>query len=126
MTNPGLTRCLDDDHGPLAMTYIIPRGDDCILGGTAEKGVWDDTPSAETTANILRRARTLEPRLHDAEVLSVAAGLRPGRDAVRLEAEPLGERCTLLHNYGHGGAGFTLAWGCADEVVRLAKDALDR
>ena len=125
VTNPGLTRCLDDDHGPLAMTYIIPRGDDCILGGTAEKGVWDRTPRDATTAAILRRARTLEPRLHDAEVLGVAAGLRPGRDAVRLEAEPLGAGCTLIHNYGHGGAGYTLAWGCADAVVTLAKDAHD-
>jgi len=126
VTNPGLTRGLDDDHGPLAMTYIIPRRTDCIVGGTAEKGVWDSTPSDETTAAILERARTLEPRLRDADVLDVRAGLRPGRDAVRLKVERVDDSGLLIHNYGHGGAGYTLAWGCADEVMSLARSAIAR
>ena len=122
VTNPGLTRCLSDDHGPLAVTYIIPRRTDCIVGGTAEEGVWDATPSDATTEAILDRARTLEPRLRDVEVLEARAGLRPGRDAVRLEAERE-EGGPVIHNYGHGGAGYTLAWGCADEVVERARAA---
>ncbi len=121
VTNPGLRRCVDDDHGPLAMTYILPRGPDCILGGTSEKGVWDRSPCDATTESILKRARALEPRLHDAEVLGVHVGLRPGRDAVRLETERVGDHGVLIHNYGHGGAGFTLTWGCAEEVVALAQ-----
>jgi D-amino-acid oxidase len=32
---------------------------------------------------------------------------------VRLEAERIGATC-VIHNYGHGGAGFTLSWGCAE------------
>lgn len=124
VTNPGLSRGYDDDHGPLALTYIIPRRTDCILGGTAERGVWDAAPSDDTTAAILERARTLEPRLRDAEVLDVRAGLRPGRDAVRLEMERLGDGRAIIHNYGHGGAGYTLAWGCADEVAAHAVDCL--
>ncbi len=27
----------------------------------------------------------------------------------------------LLQNYGHGGAGLTLAWGCAVDVVQLVR-----
>jgi D-amino-acid oxidase len=42
-------------------------------------------------------------------------GLRPGRTAVRLE-----RMGNIIHNYGHGGGGYTVAWGCASEVGRLA------
>jgi glycine/D-amino acid oxidase-like deaminating enzyme len=59
------------------------------------------------------------PDLSDARVLRFTAGLRPYRaGGVRLELERLGDR-TLVHDYGHGGAGITLAWGCADEVLAL-------
>jgi D-amino-acid oxidase len=58
--------------------------------------------------------------VQDAHVLSVAVGLRPGRGAVRLERETPSPGRTLIHNYGHGGAGVTLAWGCADDVRELA------
>ncbi|MET7442450.1 FAD-dependent oxidoreductase, partial [Streptomyces sp. NPDC005568] len=46
--------------------------------------------------------------------------LRPARDSVRLEREKLSGGRLLVHNYGHGGAGVTVAWGCAREAARLA------
>ena len=115
--NPGLDRCFIEEHGPLAMTYIIPRSHDVILGGTAEDHANSRTPDPTITQRILRNAATLVPNLQDAEVLDVQVGLRPARSEVRLEAEGH----DLIHNYGHGGSGFTLAWGCADEVVSLAQ-----
>lgn len=54
-----------------------------------------------------------------------AVGLRPGRREVRLEAEEM-EGGTVIHDYGHGGAGITLSWGCAAEVGRLADAAVQR
>jgi D-amino-acid oxidase len=54
-------------------------------------------------------------------VLAHRVGLRPARPAVRLEAgpgEPGGP--PVLHNYGHGGAGVTLSWGCAADIAALA------
>ena len=56
--------------------------------------------------------------LAHAAVLGVSVGLRPCRAVVRLELEEIGEQ-RVIHNYGHGGAGVTLSWGCAEEVVRL-------
>lgn len=121
VSNPGLTACIADDEGPLRVSYIIPRTHDCILGGTAVKGLWNLEPDPEVTDTILRNCRILEPRLREAEVLEVKVGLRPGRTAVRLESAPTESGGGLIHNYGHGGAGFTLCWGCADEVLALAQ-----
>jgi D-amino-acid oxidase len=48
-------------------------------------------------------------------------GLRPGRAEVRLEKELISGK-VIIHNYGHGGSGVTLSWGCAEEVVELANE----
>jgi D-amino-acid oxidase len=52
-------------------------------------------------------------------VIRERAGLRPFRPSVRLEHDR--EEPRIVHNYGHGGAGYTLCWGCSQEVVRLLK-----
>ena len=55
-------------------------------------------------------------------MLGHRVGLRPARRTVRLEAVP-GETGTVVHCYGHGGSGVTLAWGCADDVLALVRAA---
>ena len=65
------------------------------------------------------------PRLKEAEVLDQWVGLRPFRmGGIRLEHEWYKERLHVLHNYGHGGCGVTLSWGCAGEVVNMVKEVL--
>jgi D-amino-acid oxidase len=100
------------------LTYVITRTEDCIVGGTAERNNWNLEPDDETTRLIVERAYGICPELKAAKILGVKVGLRPGRDAVRLEAEKL-NGSLIVHNYGHGGAGYTLAWGCAAEVRNL-------
>ncbi len=54
-------------------------------------------------------------------MIAVKVGLRPFRNSgVRLELEKLGDGRSVIHNYGHGGAGFTLSWACAEEVRAIA------
>ena len=60
----------------------------------------------------------LWPELDRSKIVGKAVGLRPSRNEVRLEADTSDDRM-VIHNYGHGGAGVTLSWGCADEVVAL-------
>lgn len=110
-----------DEFSHKSLAYIIPRRHDTIIGGTAQVGDWDLTADPQTAQEILRKARELQPELAHVEILEHAVGLRPGRDQIRLELEDLQNGCAVIHNYGHGGAGFTLSWGCADEVVALAQ-----
>jgi D-amino-acid oxidase len=113
VADPGLTRwTLDEDH-PAGMVYVVPRGTDVICGGTDE--VSDDRePDPKAAEAILERCREVVPELAGAPVFGHAVGIRPVRTAVRVGLED-----GVLHCYGHGGAGVTLSWGCADEVVRL-------
>ena len=118
--NPGLTRVWIDEHSGPAITYIVPRSRDVVLGGTWQEGDWSTTPDPATRDAILDRCRALVPELAGAPVVGERVGLRPvRRGGPRVEAEkwPGG---TVVHAYGHGGAGVTLAWGCADEVAALA------
>lgn len=114
-------RFLFDEHCPDAVTYIIPRERDCVLGGTSEVGVDDLRVDRAQSRAIIERCAVHEPALRTARVVSEAVGLRPGRPEVRLEAEPGPHGSLVIHNYGHGGAGVTLSIGCAEEVVALAQ-----
>lgn len=120
VTNPGITTSVRDEDHPDGTTYVHPRSQDIVLGGSFEPGRTDLTPDPAATRAILARCRALVPALAGAEVITQLAGLRPGRHGgVRLEADPGSGPVRLIHNYGHGGAGMTLSWGCADEVAAL-------
>jgi D-amino-acid oxidase len=119
---PGIEQCFFDESGHLALTYIIPRSKDIILGGTAEENNFSLEVDPQISSQILQKCRQLAPAFETAEILEHLVGLRPGRKEVRLELEQISESCAIIHNYGHGGAGFTLSWGCAKEVVELAQN----
>jgi D-amino-acid oxidase len=118
-----LAHALVCDDAPLM--YAIPRTNDCLFGGTNE--VSDNRqPDPETTAAIVNEcSRVLNiPPPH---VLAERVGLRPfRRTGVRLEADRLGDGRPVIHNYGHGGSGFTLSWGCGEEVLGLISQHASR
>ncbi|MEM8485368.1 MAG: FAD-dependent oxidoreductase [Bacteroidota bacterium] len=102
-------------------TLILPRTSDVILGGTAQEGSWETSPSEQDTQTIVNRCRGIVPEIADSAILGTTVGLRPGRKTVRLERTKTAAGNPIIHNYGHGGGGFTIAWGCAEEVALLIR-----
>ena len=59
-------------------------------------------------------------------ILDITVCLRPFRPAgPRIEPEQLGDTL-VVHNYGHGGSGWSLSWGSSARAVRLAMQASPR
>ena len=75
-------------------------------------------PSHFAPPRPLARIRASEDR-----IIAIDVCTRPFRAAgPRIEAERIGER-TVVHNYGHGGAGWSLSWGSAAEALALVRQA---
>jgi D-amino-acid oxidase len=119
----GVEQWLLAQSDPEALTYVVPRERTVVLGGTAHVGATDLEPDAATAAAVVERCARLVPALRGAPVLGHRVGLRPTRSSVRLEPGVLSDGRPVVHDYGHGGAGVTLSYGCAADVVRLV-DAL--
>ncbi|MHA7130200.1 FAD-dependent oxidoreductase [Algoriphagus namhaensis] len=97
-----------------ALSYLINRSEDSVIGGTDYDDDWNELEDPEDTLRILDRLKNFgvhqKPR-----ILETIVGLRPKRSAVRFEFDP--DHPSIFHNYGHGGAGYTVAWGCATELA---------
>jgi len=101
------------DEDPL--TYVIPRRDDCVLGGCNDN--LESMDETITTRIVDECSRVLNVPL---VVKDSREGNRPFRKSgVRVEADILSDGRRVIHNYGHGGAGFSLSWGCAHKVAEL-------
>jgi D-amino-acid oxidase len=114
--NPGIEEFyVNRDEEPPWITYMFPHGEEVLLGGTNEEGNWDKDPKPFIAERIVAQCAAIDPRLHGVKILAHRVGLRPIRPEVRLDSEPLGDG-VLWHNYGHGGAGISLSWGCAAAI----------
>ncbi|MGN9912501.1 FAD-dependent oxidoreductase [Phytohabitans sp. LJ34] len=125
--NPGIERFFAeaevavDGADPTELTYILPHGDHVVLGGTAVPGRHDVSEDEAAAEGILRRCVAVEPALAGATVRASRVGIRPSRRHVRVERVDV-DGAHVVHNYGHGGSGVTLSWGCAAEVLRLVRE----
>lgn len=121
---PWLQHFIRDGDGK---TYIYPGIDSVTVGGTRQADDWRLHVDNEDTQSILARCNELEPSLRSGKVLAEWVGLRPGRKNPRVEREVVqlqGRRVLVVHNYGHGGSGVTLAWGTAVDVLGLVRQCL--
>jgi D-amino-acid oxidase len=130
--NPGVTEFfIGLPDATTELVYLFPHGDILVLGGTEVADDWNPQPVPAVAERILRDCAAIDPRVTGARVLGHRVGLRPFRPRVRLEAEPPGTARAghgggpaVVHNYGHGGAGVTLSWGCAIQAAALVTRAL--
>jgi D-amino-acid oxidase len=120
LDNPGIETFfvehdLDDADG--LTTYVLPQGDRVMLGGSRFDGTWSEWKDPGIRRAILDRCAEAQPLLAGARFVEHRVGLRPVRDRVRIGPDE--RHPHVIHNYGHGGGGVTLSWGCADEVLRF-------
>ncbi|KAK5984098.1 FAD dependent oxidoreductase [Trichostrongylus colubriformis] len=107
-------------------TFTIPTIGGCAVGTVKEDHQDSMEITKEEITNLWNRYLALQPSFEGVEILDHFVGLRPGRSVVRVEAETRttsrGRTYKVVHNYGHGGSGFTLGWGTALHASSLALD----
>jgi D-amino-acid oxidase len=113
----GLSCAVVCDDAPLM--YAIPRTNDCVFGGTNDVSDNLAADPAATERIVAECSRVLN--IERPRILAERVGLRPfRRSGVCLKRDRLHDGRPVIHNYGHGGSGFTLSWGCAREVLDMA------
>ncbi|MFD9107038.1 FAD-dependent oxidoreductase [Streptomyces bottropensis] len=120
VSNPGITEFFSEDTGMSSdLLCIYPHGDVVVLGGTAIDDEGDLSDDPDTAQAIVGRCAEIVPELATAKFIAHRVGARPTRSEVRVEAERNQHGARVFHNYGHGGSGVTLSWGCAGEIANL-------
>jgi D-amino-acid oxidase len=115
--------------------YIMTRaaGGGTILGGSYQKGNWESQFDPNLANRIMKRAMDMCPELtrgrkgiEQLDIVRHAVGLRPVREGgTRVEREQLGN-IWVVHNYGHGGAGYQSSYGCAQTAIDLVEEAFQK
>jgi D-amino-acid oxidase len=123
VANPGITDFFYERGPGDVLTSYLPHRTRLVLGGTVGPGEWSLEPDPAHTEEILRRCIEIEPRIEGARVLGVDVGLRPARKLIRVAQETV-DGTRVIHNYGHGGVGVSMSWGCARDAEALVLNAL--
>ena len=116
------------------IVFIVPRNDDILILGTfLELDEWttDLTVESPTIKMMREKCEKFMPALRNARLdpeYPIAQGLRPLREGdARVEREPRMKGTVasrIVHSYGHGIGGWTLAFGSALEVAFLVDQVI--
>lgn len=120
----------DDNEHPTKTIFIVPRNDDVLYVGSIiqphnyEKVLEPDSPEVRVMWN---RAGDFMPKLLQANMVPMfpfAQGLRPfTKRNVKARADEETD-FPVVHNYGHGGSGWTLSIGTARTAVTILERLL--
>jgi glycine/D-amino acid oxidase-like deaminating enzyme len=98
-------------------------------GAMAAVGLGFGACSSRKAADVARRRPPVHltpPDVSWDRIIRTTIGLRPHRPSgFVLRAEKIGDK-TIVHNYGHGGAGMSLTWGTGQMAAELALDHTSR
>ncbi len=94
-----------------------------LLTGCAPKSMHTNSPAVPALP-LYDAVPTLAPiRAHEDRLYRITVCLRPFRPVgPRIEAERLGDQL-IVHNYGHGGSGWSLSWGSGAIALDLITSA---
>jgi len=107
-----------------SVCYVVPRRRTLLLGGSnVVRPAGEEARADAGTREQILCGMASRGVAHGA-VMGEVVGMRPWRPCVRVERDEVLRG--VIHNYGHGGAGWTLSFGCAAEVVRLAEEVVGR
>ncbi|GAX09898.1 D-amino-acid oxidase [Fistulifera solaris] len=114
------------DEGPWGSDtmpcYLIPRGDQIVVGGSYLPGDTESSIRPDERQRLLSNAHRLGIDVHQCAPRSEWTGFRPKRSAgVRCEVDLryADSQVKVLHNYGHGGSGWTINVGAAKECLDI-------
>ena len=102
--------------------YLVPRGEETIVGATTERAGFDVTTTKEATEALHAAAARLCPVLGKAAVLRSWAGLRPATPDLLPIVGPEPDMPRLLYASGHSKNGILLAPVTALVLTALAQD----
>jgi D-amino-acid oxidase len=102
-------------------SYIIPRGNILVVGGSYLEGDAEPTIRPHEEARLLENARHLGIDTTQSHPISSWTGFRPYRRTSRLEIDTQHstDDLRLVHSYGYGGSGWTVYTGCAKDATDL-------
>lgn len=120
----------DSKNRPTKTIFIVPRNDDVLYVGSIiqpNNNVMNLTPDSPEVEVMWNRAIDFLPSLANANTFPgfpFAQGLRPfTRRNVKVRADE-DANFPLVHNYGHGGSGWTLGVGTARCAVLIVEELL--
>jgi hypothetical protein len=135
---PGSSYYSDSSLAPMDV-YCYPRKNDWILGGSRfegtldRKGNWVSNDQFSEVfpeeieilnSDIIKKNFGLDiKKIKKKEQLYSFRYVRNRKNGLRIETDRTSDRL-LIHNYGHGGAGVTLSWGCAFRCLELIQTEL--